>query len=608
MSDTILAYEDYAQEPVSALYGPSDLPYRDYVSWLHEQTQGTAAPPDPATGTAWVATVDAGRWVAQCIRCQAGMVVTPTDPVTLCPLCPTGWAPVEFPSTQRRAFIERELLQIPGWRLSAPAREWTPTMTNLQLRERVVRALEVAATLQPGEQVRALSIGAARVWTVGEILTAANENTHISDVLDDLAGRNGPIELEDSLEVADGTGRFLGMPKGATTTRPAHGAGRARFNTTKGLPEFSDGSAWREMGNAPELTYETLNAANDVGTGATQVSRGNHTHLPSVPSPSVAAVSGETDRLAVSWAAPFAGSSAITGYTVGYSRAGANSWTEVAVAGTSTSRTLTGLRPNTRYDVRVRATNIVGAGGWSQPVSATTNDGRMYAAITTDNNTPVKASLVILDTGTPSVSSISGQLTTTTPPSSPFFRGGLAFINGTLYVVVGTTLYSVDTMTGIYTRIAATTSAPFNGSAYCRGAGGTNSKMYAAYLKSNSNGNTVVSTGLYELNLSGGGSQISSTTQTGTWNNCRGLAGEGNTLYALLTTRLYTVNTSTGAVTAVGATFSGSYRGLASDGTSLYTTIGSSLYSIPFTGGAPSLIGSSNDLNTRLLLGAFVPA
>ena len=154
MSDTILAYEDYAQDPVSALDGPTDLPYRDYVNWLHEQTQDAAAPTDPATGTAWVATVDAGRWVAQCAGCHAGMVVTPTDPVTLCPLCPTDWAPVEFPSTQRRAFIERELLQIPGWRLSAPAREWTPTMTNLQLRERVVRALEIAATLQPGEQVR----------------------------------------------------------------------------------------------------------------------------------------------------------------------------------------------------------------------------------------------------------------------------------------------------------------------------------------------------------------------------------------------------------------------------------------------------------------------
>ena len=135
------------------------------------------------------------------------------------------------------------------------------------------------------------------MWTVGEILTAANENTHISDVLDDLAGRNGPVELVDSLEVADGTGRFLRLPAGATTTRPAHAAGRARFNTTKGLPEFSDGSTWREMGNAPELTYETLNRANQVGTGASQVSRGNHTHVPSAPSmPGVVSVAGQNDR------------------------------------------------------------------------------------------------------------------------------------------------------------------------------------------------------------------------------------------------------------------------------------------------------------------------
>ena len=542
------------------------------------------------------------------------MVVTPTDPVTLCPLCPTDWAPVEFPSTQRRAFIERELLQIPGWRLSAPAREWTPSMTNLQLRERVVRALEIAATLQPGEQVRALSIGAARVWTVGEILTAANENTHISDVLDDLAGRNGPVELVDSLEVADGTGRFLRLPKGATTTRPAHAAGRARFNTTKNLPEFSDGSAWREMGNAPELTYETLNAANDVGTGASQVSRGNHTHIPGqVAAPTVESVSGENNQLEVSWVAPFAGSTAITSYTVAYSLAGENIWTEE----TSTNRTHTidGLSPNANYDVRIAAVNTTGTGPWSPVTSARTNDGRMYGLFgVRHTNSSASSSgrsvLATIDLSTPTLIPTDTQI----HPGSPTLDYGssMAWFQDTMYLLDRTRLRSVDLATGEISTLIGTVIDLSNRSEFGRGMATDGTTLYAVIaILSGSFPNRVTTgdTGIYTIDPSTGAGTAFATSTV--WTDCVDIVFHGTTWFALFRTRLYTVNPTTGARTSVGSTFSDEgYNGLVSDGVNLYTINSStrSLYIVPQTGGAPSLVGDSGALGTPFVLGAFVPA
>ena len=607
MSDTILAYEDYAQEPVSALYGPSDRPYRDYVSWLHEQTQSTAAPTDPATGTAWVATVDAGRWVAQCAGCHAGMVVTPTDPVTLCPLCPTDWAPVEFPSTQRRAFIERELLQIPGWRLSAPAREWTPTMTNLQLRERVVRALEVAATLQPGEQVRALSIGAARVWTVGEILTAANENTHISDVLDDLAGRNGPVELEDSLEVADGTGRFLGMPKGATTTRPAHGAGRARFNTTKNLPEYSDGSSWREMGNAPELTYETLNRANQVGVGASQVSRGNHTHVPSQPAaPSVASVSGENDRLAVSWVAPFAGSDPITSYKVAHSRAGMNAWTEVAASGSS--HTLTGLAPNGRYDVRVAAANVVGVGLWSAVTTGRTNDGRIYALW---QNESIGAKFLTIDADIQEAQTIPGVGLIKAGSGSTFFDGDwdgnkLYYITRSGHASRFNRLFSLNKDTGLSTAISTIFTGSGGDRPVSHGVAWDGTSLFTVTRPGNG-----VSTRLYTIDRTTGiATFVAGMSNPG--NNYVGMLWNGTNLYLLTRESLTTVDRTTGSRTRVGSTLSlpAGTQGFVWDGARAYTSgRDNSLYTVDLSAGTVSRLGSVvGNLGIRTAFMAFVPA
>ena len=91
-------------------------------------------------------------------------------------------------------------------------------------------------------------------------------------------------------------------------------------------------------------------------------------------------VTATSTSLAVSWAAPTnTGGSTITGYSVQYrisdtdDRPGnqPGSWEDVTHTGTGTDVTVTGLEPNTSYDVRVAANNTAGAGEYAQASGVT---------------------------------------------------------------------------------------------------------------------------------------------------------------------------------------------------------------------------------------------
>ena len=79
--------------------------------------------------------------------------------------------------------------------------------------------------------------------------------------------------------------------------------------------------------------------------------------------PSVAA-SGETS-LEVTWAEPSNEGPAITGYDVEYRPQGVQSYLDAGHTGTGTRATITGLAPEKRHEVRVRAMNDEGTGEWS---------------------------------------------------------------------------------------------------------------------------------------------------------------------------------------------------------------------------------------------------
>ena len=76
--------------------------------------------------------------------------------------------------------------------------------------------------------------------------------------------------------------------------------------------------------------------------------------------------------LTVSWDEPAGGP--FTDYDVRYRISGSSAaFTDARHAGTARTATLTGLTPDTTYEVQVRATNAMGTGAWSGPVQGRTN-------------------------------------------------------------------------------------------------------------------------------------------------------------------------------------------------------------------------------------------
>ena len=87
--------------------------------------------------------------------------------------------------------------------------------------------------------------------------------------------------------------------------------------------------------------------------------------------PSAPTLTAGATWLEASWTAPDDNGSAITDYDVEY-RESSGSWTDAGHAGTSTTKRIEGLTVDTAYEVRVRATNAEGTGGWSPAASGRT--------------------------------------------------------------------------------------------------------------------------------------------------------------------------------------------------------------------------------------------
>ena len=80
---------------------------------------------------------------------------------------------------------------------------------------------------------------------VAEVLTAANMDTYVSDLIEDLAGRNGPVEYEgpiviDSLTTTERDALVLTGTGGLA----ASGNGLVIYNSTKAVFERYENGAW----------------------------------------------------------------------------------------------------------------------------------------------------------------------------------------------------------------------------------------------------------------------------------------------------------------------------------------------------------------------------
>ncbi|MXZ27171.1 MAG: hypothetical protein F4Y72_02575, partial [Gammaproteobacteria bacterium] len=127
------------------------------------------------------------------------------------------------------------------------------------------------------------------------------------------------------------------------------------------------GTTKRITGLTADTAYEVrVRASNSEGAGDWSPAASGRTdaaaEAPDAPSaPTLTA--GET-WLEASWTAPADNGAVITGYDVHYRETGGN-WTDANHSGTTTTKRIESLTPDTAYEVRVRASNSEGAGDWS---------------------------------------------------------------------------------------------------------------------------------------------------------------------------------------------------------------------------------------------------
>ena len=84
----------------------------------------------------------------------------------------------------------------------------------------------------------------------------------------------------------------------------------------------------------------------------------------------------ESRSAIISWITPYSGNSAIVSYDLEYKTTD-KSWesthkTVQTIAGTDNSFTITGLKPITTYDIRIRAQNKLGVSPYSPTLQSTT--------------------------------------------------------------------------------------------------------------------------------------------------------------------------------------------------------------------------------------------
>ena len=120
-----------------------------------------------------------------------------------------------------------------------------------------------------------MPVANVRDFVDNTVLSASHLNEGLGGPVNDLAGRRGPIELENSLYLPDGS--VLRLPSNASRPATAE-AGDVIFNSTADTLDYYDGSVWRSLLNSNAVNYANLRTSGGVGTSSSQVAPGQHTH------------------------------------------------------------------------------------------------------------------------------------------------------------------------------------------------------------------------------------------------------------------------------------------------------------------------------------------
>ena len=151
------------------------------------------------------------------------------------------------------------------------------------------------------------------------------------------------------------------------------------------------GTNYTVSGLTNGLTYNFRVRARNVGgwsqySDTSSLSPANPATAPSAPT--WGNFTTATRSITVRWTAPSSnGGSAITGYEIEYRSGTSGSWTDGPDPGANaTSRTISGLTPNTSYQFRIRAINRIGNGTWSSNKSGRTRQISLPAAVRITSN------------------------------------------------------------------------------------------------------------------------------------------------------------------------------------------------------------------------------
>ena len=285
MADAILMWSHYRRLAGGHAGWYNQPSYMAYVTELC----GGGLP--AATGPAVAAFVNCGRWLWQCRDCLTALLAEFGEASSACPVCSVQ-VPVVWPPHKQA--IEAQLLKVPGHGQRAPLRNWRPGVSIAALKRLVRRTRKLQRQAGRFALLTHASIAPARVWEYRELLSATNMNLHLGGPMDDLAGRNGVIEVEDSVELT-GVGpvaaaaRRLALPAGRPaaplTAQLVYNTGYASIDAY-GL---GTGGRWGSLLTAGAVGYEYLAQNGGVGVGAAQVAAGNHIH-PAPPRPTIVSV------------------------------------------------------------------------------------------------------------------------------------------------------------------------------------------------------------------------------------------------------------------------------------------------------------------------------
>ncbi|MGI9310642.1 MAG: fibronectin type III domain-containing protein, partial [bacterium] len=110
----------------------------------------------------------------------------------------------------------------------------------------------------------------------------------------------------------------------------------------------------------------------DIAAASVAVTLTDDDAAPGAPT-GLSASASSSSALSLSWSASADTNPAVTGYAVEYrvSGSGDGEYTDAAHSDTSTTATITGLDPNTEYEVRVAAINAVGTGAYANATART---------------------------------------------------------------------------------------------------------------------------------------------------------------------------------------------------------------------------------------------